>query len=150
MAIRYREMGHVALRCKDYGKMYDFYVNKLHLEEKFHLNNEDGSLWLTYIHAGNGQYLELFPDGYDGDNRFGTHSQVHFCFEVGNFAAALEAIAAEGITIYQGPEQPVLEPPYEKRAPGMCGSLCAFIKDPEGNWIEIMQFTPKSMQILCL
>jgi catechol-2,3-dioxygenase len=31
----------------------------------------------------------------------------------------------------------------------MCGSLCAFIKDPEGNDIEIMQFTPDSMQLNC-
>lgn len=150
MAIKYNALGHVALRCNHFDETYDFYVNKLHLEEKFRLNKDDGSLWLAYIHCGNGQYIELFPDSYDGDNRFATHSQVHFCLEVSDFRAALEMIAAEGITIYNGPEQPVLNPPYEKKPLGMCGSLCAFIQDPEGNYIEIMQFTPKSMQINCL
>lgn len=150
MAIKYTSLGHVGLRCNHFQETYDFYVNKLHFGEAFHLNKEDGSLWLAYIHCGNGQYIELFPEGYDGDNAFATHSQVHFCFEVGNFRAALEAIAAEGITIYNGPEEAELLPPYDQKPLGMCGSLCAFIRDPEGNYIEIMQFTPKSMQLLCL
>lgn len=150
MAIKYTSLGHVALFCKDYEKMVDFYVNKLHFEEKFHLNKEDGSLWLTYIHAGNGQYLELFPESYDGGNEFRKHSHTHFCFEVGNFARALEALIADGVTVYGGPEEPELKGPFDSKELGMCGSLCAFIRDPEGNWIEIMQFTPKSMQINCL
>jgi catechol 2,3-dioxygenase-like lactoylglutathione lyase family enzyme len=150
MAIRYKALGHVALFCNNYEVMYDFYVNKLHFEEKFHLNKEDGSLWLTYVHVGSGQYLELFPESYPGENRLLARSHAHFCFEVGNFRSALEEIQAAGITVYDGPEGAELKGSFDRKAPGMCGSLCAFIKDPEGNWIEIMQFTPMSMQILCV
>jgi hypothetical protein len=42
-----------------------------------------------------------------------------------------------------------MEEPYQDYPLGMCGSRCAFIRDPEGNDIELMQFTEKSMQLLC-
>ena len=68
MAINYTALGHVALRCRDYQKMLDFYVKKLGCEELFHLDNDDGSLWLTYVRTAKGQFVELFPEDYPGDN----------------------------------------------------------------------------------
>lgn len=150
MAIKYKSLGHVALYCKDYDKMYDFYVNQLGCKDVFHLNHEDGSLFLTYLLAGKDQFIELFPQSYERANTFGERSHTHFCLELATFPLELEAIEAQGITIYNGPEDPqVLPKPYGAIPQGMCGSKCAFIKDPEGNWIELMQFTPDSMQILC-
>ena len=32
---------------------------------------------------------------------------------------------------------------------GACGSLTAWVQDPEGNEIELMQYTPVSMQVMC-
>jgi lactoylglutathione lyase len=151
MAIRYTRLGHVALRCKDYQKMLDFYVNKLGCEELFHLDDDNGSLWLTYIRVSKGQFIELFPESYPGNNNAHFRSHLHFCFEVDNFSEIIRKLEAKGVPVHKGPvrDYPHLEEPYEKHPLGMCGSLCAFISDPEGNDIELMQFTDKSMQRKC-
>lgn len=149
MSIMYKELGHIGIFCKDFDRMHDFYTNKLGCREAFRLYKPDASLWLAYIHVGNSQYIELFPDGYRKDNTFGNRSHTHFCLEVANFQQALETLRKRGVTVYEGPEGRELKVPGPDKEEGMCGSLCAFIRDPEGNWIEVMQFTPRSMQILC-
>ena len=156
MAMNYTGLAHIALFCNDFEKMYDFYVNKLGGREVFYLNRDcmpqnkgDGRRWLTYVCFGKDQFIELFSDGYKGDNRFGTRSHVHFCLEVGNQVAALTSLEENGITIYRYPEGPEMPKPFSEYPLGMCGTRCAFIHDPEGNWIEIQQFTPKNMQLLC-
>ncbi len=150
MALKYVSLGHVALRCKDVDAMREFYVDRLHCEELFRLNNDDGSLWLTYIRTARGQFVELFPDPYEGDNDARTASPHHFCFEVDDFTGYIAELRSRGVTVYDGPAlvHDEMDDPA-KRDRGMCGSLCAFIRDPEGNDIEIMQFTDTSMQLLC-
>ncbi len=150
MSLNCVSLGHVALRCKDIEAMRKFYVGQLGCEELFHLDNDDGSLWLTYIRTAQGQYVELFPIDYPGDNDARKFSPHHFCFEVDDFAGYVKTLRERGVTVYDGPYLYHAEMGApEARGEGMCGSLCAFIKDPEGNDIEIMQFTPDSMQVNC-
>ena len=157
MAIQYKTLAHVALRCKNFDTMYDFYVNKLGGRELFHLNHDcrpegkgNEGVWLTYISLGEGQYIEMFTDSYEGENTFGTTSYAFLSLEVGNMVLALKSFEAQGIPIYVAPNGPELAPPFAQYGPDACGTLCAYICDPEGNWIEIQQFTPRSMQILCV
>lgn len=157
MAINYLGLVHVALRSKNYSTMYDFYVNKLGGREIFHLNQDcrpegkgNENIWLTYICFGKGQYVEMFTDSYEGDNEIGSTSFTSFCLEVGNMTLALKAFEAQGIPIFSAPNGPELIPPFAQYGPDECGTLCAYICDPEGNWIEIQQFLPQSMQIVCI
>lgn len=157
MAIRYAGLAHVAYRCKDFEKMYDFYVNKLGGKDAFHLdfdclpeNKGNTNKWLTYVLFGKDQFVELFSEGYDEDGRdYGKRSHAHICLEVGNQVMALQELEKRGVTIYTRPEGPEMPKPYSEWPLGMCGTRCAFVCDPEGNWIEIQQFTNKSMQLLC-
>lgn len=149
MSIHYTQLGHPALLCKDMEKMLDFYVNKLGLRQAFTLNHEDGSPWLTYVQIARGQFVELFYTSYPSDNRTAERSFHHFCIEVDDMAAALERLKERGVEIYSGPadngrRMPVPNPDHR---PGPCGTLCAFIRDPEGNDIELQQFTDKSLQL---
>jgi lactoylglutathione lyase len=149
MGIKYLGLGHVAIRCKNYEKMRDFYVNTLGFKELFHLNQEDGRLWLSFLKVAKGQFIELFPGGYNGDNHTDDRSHHHFCFEINNYAETIRLLESRGVHVHSGPVSicPRMEEPYEAYDAGMCGSRCAFIVDPEGNDIELMQFTPRSMQI---
>ena len=151
MSLNCVSLGHIALRCKDIDAMRAFYVDKLGCEELFHLDNDDGSLWLTYIRTAQGQYVEIFPIDYKGSNDAREFSPHHFCFEVDDFAGYVKLLREKGVTVYDGPYlyHDVMAGNPEDRPKGMCRSLCAFIKDPEGNDIEIMEFTPDSMQITC-
>lgn len=59
-------------------------------------------------------------------------------------------LESKGIQIWEGPsyENPPYNEPYNADVPQPCHSLVFFIQDPEGNEIEIMQFTDESLQVL--
>lgn len=156
MAISYRALAHVAIRARRYDVMYDFYVNKLGGREAFHLNQDcrpegegNEAVWLSYIGFGRGQYIEMFNEGYEGDNAFGTASFATVCLQAGNMVLAMKALEAQGIPLYDRPNGGRLRAPFSQYGPDECGALSAYIRDPEGNWIEIMQFKPESLQIVC-
>lgn len=162
MAIEYLGLAHVALFAKDFDKMYDFYVNKLGGLDAYHMTRncwpegepfwpegtKPNDRWLTYIAFGN-QFVELFSEGYDGDNKWGEHSHTHFCLEIGNMICMAKHLESMGVKIYEYPEGPEISKSVIEYPLGMCNSRCFFIQDPEGNWIELMQFTPSSMQLTC-
>ncbi len=152
MPIKYTHLGHPAILCKHYDETLAFYVDKMGFEKKFSLYQDDGSLWLTYVEIAPGQFVELFPQDYPSANRTRERSFHHFCVEVDDYAAALEGLKERGVDIYWGPTEYTFgekaESGFADREPGMCGSLCAFVRDPEGNDIEIMQFTDKSKQLM--
>ena len=157
MAKNYRSLVHVALRARCYDTMYDFYVNQLGGEEIFHLNHDclpdgkgDESIWLTYIRFGNDQYIEMFTDGYEGENTTGAASFRSLCLEVGNIGLALKNFETLGIPICDAPGGKRVYPPFSGLEPDDSGALSAYIQDPEGNWIEILQCLPNSMQIVCV
>ena len=157
MAMHYLALVHVALRCKNYDTMYEFYVGKLGGREIFHLNHDcfperrgNENIWLTYINFGKGQYAELFTDSYRGDNDYATASFGSLCLEVGNMVLALKDFEGKGIPIYSAPGGAELHAPFAQYGPDGCNTLSTYIRDPEGNWIEIQQFTPQSMQLVCM
>ncbi len=146
MAIKFKGIGHVALRCKDFGRMSDFYEKTLGLKKAFDLIDENDEAWIRYYRVAPGQFIELFPgvascpnDGYVGDNRKCDRSHFHCCFET---PARHEAIAdlegRKGVPVGRTPDDTV----------GLCRSYCQFVTDPEGNEWELMEFTPESLQIV--
>lgn len=148
MDFTYTQLGHVALLCNDMEEMMRFYLNKLEFRYAFTLYRE-GAPWLTYLKAPSGQFVELFYRTYDSQNRIGERSFEKFCLEVEDMAATLASLKEKGVEVYKGPvaqgrRMPIPNPDHK---PAPCGSLCAFILDPEGNEIELQQFTPDSLQI---
>ena len=153
---RYRQLAHVAIRCNDFKKMYAFYVDALGGRELFHLNRNrlpggEGNFehWLTYIVFGKNSYIELFSDPYCGENRCYQHSFVSFCLETGNMELTLMGLEKEGVAVYDSLNGTPLSIPHAQYREDECGTCSVFIKDPEGNWIEIQQYTAHSYQILC-
>ena len=144
---------HCSFYCKDFEKMLSFYRDTLELEQIFTLRYEDGTPWLAYLKVTDRQYVELFTDKYEGDNRFGTYSFTHMSLIVDDMYAATRALERKGVLITRGPrcECQVLRVPYiaADYGAGACGSLTAWVQDPEGNEIELMQYTPVSMQVMC-
>ena len=128
----YKGIGHVAFFVTDMDKALDYYVNKLGLEEHFHLYREDGSLWLYYVRVATGQYVELFPK--DVAKQYEDMSYKHLSITVENADEAYQALLARGVS---------LTPP--KR--GACGAIQFWGADPDGNRIEFMELCPDSMQM---
>jgi lactoylglutathione lyase len=127
-------IAHVAIRVKDVARSLDFYVNKLGFAEMLRLER-DGRLWLVYLRITDDQYLEIFPDG-EGD-RAATHEIVgynHMCLAVPDMEKTVVELAALGL---------VMTRPKIK---AVDGNWQAWIEDPDGHRIELMQMAEDGLQ----
>ena len=128
-------IGHIAIRVSDVARSLDFYIGKLGFEEMFRLDR-DGRLWLMYLRITDTQYLELFPEG-QGD-RAPPREAVgynHLCLEVSDIEATLAELADKGVP---------LTSPLKMAADG---NRQAWIEDPDGHRIELMQLSPDCLQL---
>jgi lactoylglutathione lyase len=145
---------HCSFYCKDFEKMVSFYRDTLELEQLFTLRHPDGNPWLTYLKVTDRQFIELFSDAYTGDNKWGETGFTHVSLIVEDMFEATRTLERKGVMITRGPSAhgDILRIPYlaSDYREGACGSMTAWVQDPEGNEIELMQYTPVSMQVRCL
>jgi lactoylglutathione lyase len=128
-------IGHVAVRVADIDRSLAFYTGRLGFPEMLRLHRDDGSLWLVYLRITDAQYLELFPDA-KGERAppEDANGLNHLCLTVDDIEAAVARLAERGV--------PLLRP--LKR--GADGNRQAWIEDPDGNRIELMEMAPDGLQ----
>ena len=128
-------IGHVAIRVKDVARTLEFYRDRLGFAEILRLHRDDGRLWLIYLRITDDQFLEIFPDatGERAPPR-DANGFNHVCLEVDDLDAIVGQLAARGVPLTQG------------KKVGADGNLQAWIEDPDGNRIELMQMAPDSLQ----
>lgn len=128
------DLGHPAFACHDLDASLEFYA-KLGIHESFRLKREDGSLMLIYLHIADDRFIEVFPNGPSPEERAGKQSFMHICLAVDDIEAFVEEIRSEDIAIDIEPKM------------GLDFNVQAWITDPDGNKIELMQYSPESPQI---
>ncbi len=127
-----RALAHAMVRVKSFDRALAFYRDTLGFPEAFRLYNDQGQLWIVYLHVGGRQFVELSlaqeepPKG----SFTGFH---HLCFEVDDIQAWYEKLRPLGCVT----ADPKL---------GRDGSWQIWIRDPDGNPIELMQYTADSRQ----
>jgi lactoylglutathione lyase len=132
------QIGHVAMSVKDIDRSLDFYVGKLGFDEMFRLYHPDDAsrLWIVYLRITDAQFLELFP-GATGEGlpeRWSVGFD-HLCLECTDIDAAIADLASHGVPLTQA------------RKVGVDHNVQAWIEDPDGHRIELMQLDPKSPQL---
>ncbi|MDD4849737.1 MAG: VOC family protein [Gemmiger sp.] len=165
---------HVTFTCKNFPAMRAFYRDTLGLKEVFALPYNEailqgfvetgyavdglkpGEIWIVYLEVAPRQFVELFNLPYHGENDTQNEGFHHFCLRVEDIVAAARELEAKGVPLYNGPRwlnapftSPYPENPIAEGCQGQCGSLAFYIQDPEGNEIEIMQYTTDSLQVKC-
>ncbi len=157
---------HIAFQVKDMDAMIRFYCDGLGMKTAFLMTSDDTVLYaeeqeeepdeiakkfieaakktpgrklIRYIEIAPGQFLELFytygplEDAGDPSPRYGYQ---HLSLQVEDIEAAYRELEAKGIRpdtqIQQGPD-------YTKQF---------WIHDPEGNKIELMEYTERSFQVV--
>lgn len=128
------DLGHPAFACHDLDATLDFYA-KLGIEESFRLLHLDGSVMLVYLHVGGDRFIEVFPGGPSPEERAGRQSFMHICLAVDDLRGTVEEIRATGIPIDIEPQM------------GLDFNMQAWIADPDGNKIELMEYSAKSPQL---
>ena len=127
-------IAHVAIRVNDIAQTLDFYMNKLGFAEMMRLDR-DGRLWLVYLRITDDQFLEVFPEG-EGE-RAAEREAVgynHMCLSVPDIDQTVRELEASGV--------PLIRP----KTMGADGNWHAWIEDPDGHRIELMQMGLDSMQ----
>jgi len=138
-----KRLGHLCFRSHQLPAMLAFYRDVLGLAVKFALKHDDGTPFGYYLAAGHTTFVEIFdhagaakqwggPSGPLGPNE-GVHYN-HFCLEVTGLESFREQLIAQGVAV-----TPVQV--------GMDHSKQAWLKDPDGNAIELMEYTPQSLQL---
>ena len=125
------DLAHTALKTHDLERCLAFYA-LLGIYEAFRLNHPGGSLMLVYLHVGGDRFLEIFPGG--SSTPTPEKSFMHLCLRSSDLKADVAALEAKGI---------VLERAISR---GLDGNLQAWIRDIDGNALELMQLSEDSPQ----
>jgi catechol 2,3-dioxygenase-like lactoylglutathione lyase family enzyme len=134
-------MAHLNFVTHDLDRVTDFYVNQLGLTVKFTLKNKAGQVFGIYFDCGNTTFIEVFDQalavkewgGEVGELTPGTRYK-HFCFEVTGLEAFCDRLRSRGVEV-----TPITT--------GMDHARQAWIADPDGNAIELMEYGPDSLQL---
>ncbi|MFP4222587.1 MAG: VOC family protein [Phycisphaeraceae bacterium] len=124
-------IAHLCFFVRDLDAMEAFYCETLGLERAFDFTDDAGHRTGMYVHVGGRTFIELFEKPHE--DRSATQAYQHVCLEVDDLAKTVEALQAAGVET----SEPKL---------GDDESWQAWITDPEGNAIELHQYTPKSWQ----
>lgn len=136
-----RRLAHLCLITNDLDRLVTFYRNALGLTVKFRFAAADGAIFGAYVEVGDSTFIEFFDqhlsakqwggnlDSLAAGNRYG-----HLCLEVTGLADFRATLLARGVSV------------GEIRG-GMDSSLQAWLADPDGNRIELMEYTHRSAQL---
>ena len=137
-----KKLAHLCLYTDQIDAMVAFYRDVLGFPIKFTMKNDDGFIFGYYFATGETTFVEIFDQRgavkqWGGAvvplrSNGGTHYR-HFCFEVEELEQLCAKLQAQGV----------------KTLPvkiGMDHSKQSWIKDPDGNDIELMEYTPRSLQ----
>lgn len=136
-------LAHLCFQTNRFEEMTEFYRDILKLPIKFSLRLPDDSVFGHYFSIGGNSFIELFDTAGACEmwgGKPGPRSPVsgqtfqHFCLEVQGIAGVRTAIIEAGCDVTEITK-------------GMDGSLQAWIRDPDGNDIELMEYTRESLQL---
>ncbi len=136
-----RQLAHLNFYTNDLSRIIDFYVNKLGMNVKFTLNNKQGQPFGYYFGCGNTTFLEFFDQAMAVEVWGGKVQELtmgsrykHFCLEVTGLDEYCKTLKSKDV-------------PVSEISMGMDNSLQAWIDDPDGNAIELMEYGPSSLQL---
>jgi catechol 2,3-dioxygenase-like lactoylglutathione lyase family enzyme len=124
-------LAHACFTVSDLERSLAFYRDRLELTEAFSFINDAGHRHGVYLHLGARTFIELF-EGTVGEPAEAP-SYKHICLEVDDLPATVAAMRANGVDV----SDPKL---------GRDQSWQAWITDPDGNRLELHQYTPDSWQ----
>ncbi len=137
----FRKLAHVCLITNDLERQLAFYRDKLGFTLQFYFRNDAGEKFGAYLACGDTTFVEIFDQhlaaavwGGNTDPLDRGNQISHFCLEVTAIHDTRQMLVDRGVEV--GPV---------KR--GIDHSDQCWITDPDGNRIELMEYTHRSGQI---
>jgi catechol 2,3-dioxygenase-like lactoylglutathione lyase family enzyme len=123
--------GHICYIVNDLDTAITFYTEKLGMSLAFDFINDKNERFGAYIHAGARNFVEVFVG--QVSERVKGQSYGHLCLEVEDLQGMAANLRAQGVTVSE-----------IKMAEDNCWQ--AWLTDPDGNPIELQEYTPESWQ----
>lgn len=142
-----KQLAHLCLKTSQLEKMAVFYRDSLGATVKFRYLNKAGQTIGCYFAFGESTFVEVF-DHADAHRRSNSTKPLepledprdpwlarynHFCLQVDGLDAYVALIESRGVTV-------------TGRKTGNDCSRQAWVKDPDGNLIELQEYTSESRQ----
>ena len=128
-------LGHINFKTRDLKASIKFYET-LGFKAFLELTDEAHQPWIVYLRFGDELYLELTGGGKDrapGPEPTGFN---HMCITVSNIEEAARELEAKGLKLMN----PL------KLSKGLDNNRGAWVEDPDGNRIELMEMAPDCVQ----
>ena len=136
-----RTLAHLNFVTNDLPKIIDFYINKLGMKVKFTLDNKEGQPFGYYFECGNTTFIEFFDQAMAAKVWGGKVDELtignryrHFCLEVTGLDEFCRDLKTKGVDV-------------SEITMGMDNARQAWISDPDGNQIELMEYGHSSLQL---
>jgi lactoylglutathione lyase len=116
---------HVCLNVSDAERLAEWYTNAFDLERTWEFTTEDGTTHNVYVADGDGFELQLSDT--EGESEFDAgDAWDHLAVAVDDVDAAFDRIDNHGVV-----QEPAVNEP--------AGAYTAFIKDPDGHVVELVE-----------
>ena len=126
-----RNLAHLCLTVENLDTSLAFYRDVLGLPVAFEFHRDSGERFGAYVHVGGRTFIELFQGEHKPHDP--KQSYRHFCLEVDDINQTVATLRSHGLEVSD-----------PKR--GRDQSWQAWVTDPDGNRIELHQYTPESWQ----
>ena len=131
----FQTLGHINFKTRDLRASIAFYET-LGFQNFLELTDEDGKAWIVYLKFDDNLYLELTGGGVARSPGPEPTGFNHMCITVDNMDTALAELDAAGIKL--------MHAFVDKK--GLDNNRGAWIEDPDGNRIELMEMAPDCVQ----
>lgn len=124
-------IAHICFTVSDLDRSIQFYQEGLGFTHAFDFVRDTGERHGCYLHIGGRNFIEMFVGPVDPPVK--GQAYRHFCLEVDDIQATVAELRAKGIEcseIKLGKDQ----------------SYQSWVTDPDGNRIELHDYTPQSWQ----
>lgn len=136
-----RRLSHLCLMTNDLPRLIAFYRDVLGLTVQFRFKNAESEEFGVYLGCGDTTFVEIFDQvlaakqwGGDLKPLQAGNRYSHFCLEVTGLEDVRQRLLGRGAQV--GPISESID-----------HSLQAWLSDPDGNRIELMEFTHRSRQL---
>lgn len=136
-----RKLAHLNFVTNNLERIIDFYVNRLGMQVKFTLDNKEGKPFGYYFACGDTTFLEFFDQKMAAEQWGGNIEELitgtryrHFCLEVTGLREFCKTLKDRGVEV-------------SEISLGMDNAWQAWITDPDGNAIELMEYGHSSLQL---
>ena len=127
-------IAHVAYQVSDMKKALKFYDIAFGFKKKFELYDDEDKPWIVYLEVSNNQFIELFYARQEVEVNQKSSYQ-HLCLEVNDIYAIAKHFESKGIDLLH----PIIL--------GKDNNYQCWVKDPDGNPIELMAYGQDSLQL---